>query len=98
MVSRFNQALSTCARIEKIQNSELVTSIKWQSLGLVVPKKWQSPELWLVWRVSSSELSRFGGWQVLDSVISEGGQFSTRFFLHSGTIGGKNRRTACMPK
>ena len=27
----------------------------------------------------------FGGWQVLDLVISEGGQFMNMFFLDSGT-------------
>ena len=47
------------------------------------------------WQVLESEF--FGGWKVLDFVISQGGQFKTKFFLNSGKLGdGKISGSPCM--
>ena len=55
------------------------------------PKKWQSPELATLKLTRVGDSAIFWGWQVMDIVISEGGQFRTLFFSglwHIGKIGG----------
>ena len=55
------------------------------------PKKLQSPELATLKLTRVGDSAIFWGWQVMDIVISEGGQFRTLFFSgfwHIGTIGG----------
>ena len=70
--------ISLCARMRKKQQSpEPATLIKWQSPQLATPKL-----------VKVLYSVNFWEWQVLDSVISEGGQFRTQVvFLYSCTLG-----------
>ena len=54
-------------------------------------KKWQSPELATLKLTRVGDSAIFWGWQVMDIVISEGGQFRALFFSgfwHIGKIGG----------
>ena len=68
------------------QNGEKIESwtghpLKWQSPELATLKKLQSPVLSTPKFTKVLDSANFWGWQVLDSVISEGGQFGTRLFL-----------------
>ena len=73
--------ISLCARIQKKTESWSGHPLKWLSPGLATPKKWQSPELATPKLTRVGDSAIFLGWQVLDLVISEGGQFRTLFFF-----------------
>ena len=63
------------------QSHELATLKNWQSPQLATLIKWQSPELANPKLTKVLDSANFWGWQVLDSVISEGGRFRTRLFF-----------------
>ena len=82
--------ISQCARIwkKKKQSPQLAPPLKWLSPGIATPKTWQSPELATPkLRVLDSVI--VWGWQVLNLVFSEGGQFRTfSLFWHIAKLGG----------
>ena len=68
--------ISLCARMEK-------TTESWTGH----PLKWQSPELATPKLTKVLDSANFWGWQILDSVISEVGQFRTLLFSPFWHIG-----------
>ena len=73
--------ISLCARIQNKTESWTDHPLKWLSPELATPKKWQSPGLATPKLTRFVDSAIFWGWQVLDFVISEGGQFWTLFFF-----------------